>query len=205
MLFSSNYYDLIIYTYFLSFVIPAWVFIMVGCNIYCGRYSITKLSNESFWTEFCWTMVPYILVFVMCYLNMQFIGEGEDLFDVSHKAKVVKVVGHQWYWSYEDWLYGGVFYDSMMTDFVGEVDKPLRVGYGTPHKFVVTSVDVIHSFALPDFSIKLDAVPGRLTSQLLLPDRCGIFIGYCSELCGAGHAYMPIVMEIVKLDKEFKI
>nr|AKP94296.1 cytochrome c oxidase subunit II [Diplostomum pseudospathaceum] len=201
MMFSSNYYDLIIYTYFLSVIIPAWVFITVGCNIYCGRYSVTKLSSESFWTELCWTFIPYFLVFVMCYLNMQFIGEGEDLVDVSHKAKVVKVVGHQWYWSYEDSVHGGGFYDSMITDFVGDVDKPLRISYGNLHKFVVTSVDVIHSFALPDFSIKLDAVPGRLTSQTLLPDRCGVFVGYCSELCGAGHAYMPIVMEIVDLTK----
>ena len=90
----------------------------------------------------------------------------------------------------------------MMTDFVGGVDKPLRVAYGTPCKFLVTSVDVIHSFSLPDFAIKLDAIPGRLTSQLFLPDRCGIFVGYCRELCGAGHAYMPIVMEIVDLEKK---
>nr|AYH51400.1 cytochrome c oxidase subunit II [Hysteromorpha triloba] len=200
MLFSGNYYDLIIYTYFLSLVIPAWVFIMVGFQIFFGYRCVLKLNSESFWAEFGWTFIPYILVFFMCYLNMQFIGEGEDLFDASHKAQVIKVVGHQWYWSYDDWYFDGGFYDSIITDFVGDVDKPLRVGYGKPCKFVVTSVDVIHSFALPDFSIKLDAIPGRLTSQLLLPDRCGVFVGYCSELCGAGHAYMPIVVEIVDLD-----
>nr|AYH51379.1 cytochrome c oxidase subunit II [Cotylurus marcogliesei] len=199
MMFSSNYYDLVIYTYFLSLIIPGWIFTMVGLQLYFSRNSVMKLRNESFWAEFCWTFIPYFLVFVMCYLNMQFLGEGEDVLDVSSDAKVLKVVGHQWYWSYEDWFFGGDFYDSIITDFVGGVDKPLRVAYGYPCKFAVTSLDVIHSFALPDFSIKLDAVPGRITSQLLLPDRCGIFIGYCSELCGAGHAYMPIVMEIVRL------
>nr|AYH51422.1 cytochrome c oxidase subunit II [Tylodelphys immer] len=203
MLFSSNYYDLLIYIYYLSFVIPCWVVIMVCSQvIYSGYKMVVKLSNENYWVELCWTFIPYALVAILCYLNFQFIGEGEGLFDVSYKAQVVKVVGHQWYWSYEDWFFDGAFYDSIITDFVGSVDKPLRVAYGQPCKFVVTSLDVIHSFAIPDFSIKLDAIPGRLTSQLLLPDRCGVFVGYCSELCGAGHAYMPIVMEIVDLDKK---
>nr|AYH51370.1 cytochrome c oxidase subunit II [Cardiocephaloides medioconiger] len=200
MLFSSNYYDLIIYTYFLSLVIPVWIFVMVGFQLYWSGYkSVVKMRNESFWAEFCWTFIPYFLVFIMCYLNMQFLGEAEDLFDNSNEAKVIKVIGHQWYWTYEDWLYDGGFYDSMITDFVGSVDKPLRVAYGGPCKFAVTSVDVIHSFALPDFSIKLDAIPGRISSELILPDRCGVFVGYCSELCGAGHAYMPIVMEIIRV------
>lgn len=93
-------------------------------------------------------------------------------------------------------MYGG-YYDSVITDFVGSVDKPLRVIYGTLCKLMVTSADVIHSFVIPDYKIKMDAIPGRITRYLLIPDHCGVFVGYCRELCGAGHAYMPIVMEVV--------
>lgn len=97
-------------------------------------------------------------------------------------------------------MFSGNYYDSMITDFVGNVDKPLRIPAGGPYKLAVTSADVIHSFAIPDFSVKIDAIPGRVTAQVIMPDRCGIYIGYCSELCGAGHAYMPIVLEVLQLN-----
>jgi len=66
---------------------------------------------------------------------------------------------------------------------------------------LVTSADVIHSFRIPDYKIKIDAVPGRINQGYIYPDRIGVFVGYCTELCGAGHAYMPIVLEVVKNSK----
>lgn len=84
-----------------------------------------------------------------------------------------------------------------MLDFLGSVDKPLRLFYKVPACLLVTSADVIHSFALPSFKLKVDAVPGRINQVSFCPDRLGVFVGYCRELCGAGHAYMPIVVEVV--------
>lgn len=89
-------------------------------------------------------------------------------------------------------------YDSLMGDFLNSVDKPLRLFSSVPYRFIVTSSDVIHSFVLPAFNIKIDAVPGRINQVSFLSDRVGVFVGYCSELCGAGHAYMPIVVEVVR-------
>ena len=89
-------------------------------------------------------------------------------------------------------------YDSFMTDFVGGVDKPLRLGVKVPYHLLVSSRDVIHSFSLPEYKLKMDGVPGRVNQIFFCPERLGVFVGYCSELCGAGHAYMPIVVEVVK-------
>jgi cytochrome c oxidase subunit 2 len=87
-----------------------------------------------------------------------------------------------------------------MTDFVDSVDKPLRVNLYDFYHLVVTSSDVIHCFALPDLKIKVDAIPGRINQCIFYTDRLGYYIGYCRELCGAGHAYMPIVLESVMPD-----
>lgn len=85
-----------------------------------------------------------------------------------------------------------------MSKFVGGVDKPLCMELMRPYSILVTASDVIHSFALPDFNIKSDAIPGRIKEFYFVPPRLGIFTGYCRELCGAGHAHMPIVLEIIK-------
>ncbi|MBM6549338.1 hypothetical protein [Streptococcus dysgalactiae] len=84
-----------------------------------------------------------------------------------------------------------------MLDFLRGVDKPLRLLLYDFHRLIITSSDVIHSFSVPDFNIKVDAIPGRLNAITYCPDHYGVFVGYCTELCGAGHAYMPIVIEVV--------
>lgn len=89
-------------------------------------------------------------------------------------------------------------YDSVMLDFIDRVDKPLRLFFNIHYRFVVTSADVIHSFSVPRFGLKMDAVPGRINQMRFTPDRLGVFVGYCTELCGAGHGYMPVVVEVVR-------
>ncbi|VDM05593.1 unnamed protein product [Schistocephalus solidus] len=80
-----------------------------------------------------------------------------------------------------------------------QVDKPLPLRYGVVYRLLVTSEDVIHSFSVPSLQIKMDAIPGRINSVFFVPDRYGSFVGYCSELCGVGHGYMPIVIEVIKV------
>lgn len=136
-------------------------------------------------------MIPVGLVIILCYLNLQFL--------ITNKSYVpgecYHIVGRQWYWSYKEPK--GEFYDSFIGDFVSGVGKPLRFFYGVPRKLLVTSADVIHSFSLPDYNLKVDGIPGRVKVAMFYPDRVGCFVGYCTELCGAGHAYMPIVAEVV--------
>lgn len=81
------------------------------------------------------------------------------------------------------------------------VDKPMQLEQGNYYRLLVASEDVIHGFSVPDLGIKIDAIPGRLNSVVFFADRFGVFVGYCTELCGVGHGYMPVVIEIV----EFKV
>lgn len=85
-----------------------------------------------------------------------------------------------------------------MLGFIDSVDKPLRVYACNRYQLLITASDVIHSFAVPKFNMKVDAIPGRVNQTFLFPESVGIFVGYCRELCGAGHAYMPIVIEVVE-------
>nr|YP_009646085.1 cytochrome c oxidase subunit II [Plagiorchis maculosus]QBX99312.1 cytochrome c oxidase subunit 2 [Plagiorchis maculosus] len=192
LLFNMLYLDLILYMIMLCSFIPVWVFFVLGWQV-CSWNDSTVLRNESNLVELGWTIVPTAAVSILCFLNLLCLGD-EPYFGVSN---IVKAVGCQWYWSYEIVGVEGN-YDSVMTDFIDSVDKPLRLTQHSPHILLVTSSDVVHSFALPVFNIKLDCIPGRMNQTIFWPDRMGIFVGYCSELCGAGHAFMPIVVEVIK-------
>lgn len=114
-----------------------------------------------------------------------------------HGVTSVKVVGHQWYWEYEGER-AGESYDSLVRERLFSVDKPLRLILGKAYQLVVTSNDVLHRFSVPALGVKLDAIPGRACEVVLLTSSVGVFHGYCAELCGAGHRYMPIVVEVVE-------
>lgn len=113
------------------------------------------------------------------------------------QGTAVKIVGRQWFWSYE-LCEDGKMYDSYMSDFIDGVDKPLRLEVGGVYRLLVTSADVIHSFSIPSLYLKVDAIPGRLKELYFIASRVGLFTGYCTELCGAGHAHMPVVLEVVR-------
>lgn len=126
-----------------------------------------------------------------------------------------KVIGHQWFWSYEfnnwlflnkEWQKVSYNFDSCMiiendltlgTKRLLEVDKPLFTPVNVPLRFLITSIDVLHSWAVPELGIKIDAVPGRLSHYLALIRRPGVFYGQCSEICGVAHGFMPIVIKAV--------
>lgn len=134
--------------------------------------------------------------------------------EVIDPAVTVKVVGHQWYWSYEYSDYAtqdgtSINFDSYMIpegeletgDFrLLEVDNRLVVPVDTHVRVIVTAADVLHSWAVPSLGVKMDAVPGRLNQTSFLAYREGVFYGQCSEICGANHAFMPIVVEAVPVE-----
>jgi heme/copper-type cytochrome/quinol oxidase subunit 2 len=127
----------------------------------------------------------------------------------------LKAVGHQWYWSYEfsDYatLEGGesLNYDSYMIpedDLTGgnlrllEVDNRVVLPVQTHIRVLITSADVLHSWAVPSFGVKVDACPGRLNQTSVFIKREGTYFGQCSEICGVNHGFMPIVVEAVSLN-----
>nr|ARS33873.1 cytochrome c oxidase subunit II [Heterakis gallinarum] len=121
----------------------------------------------------------------------------------------VKVVGHQWYWSYEYSDIPGLEFDSYMKSLdqlelgeprLLEVDNRCVLPCDTNIRFCITSGDVIHSWAVPSMSIKLDAMSGILTTLTYNFPVLGVFYGQCSEICGVNHSFMPIVLEVTLLD-----
>ena len=117
----------------------------------------------------------------------------------------VKAIGHQWYWRYELGDFDLEF-DSYMAEGEGvlrllEVDKRLVLPTETRIRVLVSSSDVIHSWAIPALGVKTDGIPGRLNQVSLWIDRPGVYRGMCSELCGVNHAFMPIVVEAVPFEE----
>lgn len=137
---------------------------------------------------------------MLCFINVLC---GAD-FDYTYTHRTpIKIVGHQWYWEVSQEVFKGVRwgmeqFDSLMTDFISSVDKPIILERGKTYQLLVTSADVIHSFSSVGMGVKIDACPGRVNSVSIRSKEVGCFVGYCTELCGAGHAYMPIVFECVK-------
>uniref|UniRef100_A0AAU7N3N6 Cytochrome c oxidase subunit 2 n=1 Tax=Dollfustrema vaneyi TaxID=438518 RepID=A0AAU7N3N6_9TREM len=189
---GPSYYHLVWYVLCLSVFIIVLVVVMLFFQVLSHR-GVSPVEGDSKFVEFLWTFIPSLFVGVLCYMNIRHL----DRVVVSEFYKGVKVVGRQWYWSYASVDTGGVLYDSVITDFVDGVDKPLRMEYGKNHTLYITSADVIHSFSIPFLGIKGDAVPGRVNQIFFNPDVMGSHVGYCSELCGVGHAYMPIVLEVI--------
>ena len=126
--------------------------------------------------------------------------------DSSSCRVTVKVVGHQWYWEYE--YYDSVLGDVSFNSYIGvevegayrllDVDNRLCLPYKIGAVLIVTSADVLHSWAVPSLGVKADAVPGRLNYLNILPSQLGVFYGQCSELCGTNHSFMPIVVEVTR-------
>nr|YP_009442308.1 cytochrome c oxidase subunit II [Paratetraonchoides inermis]ATN95418.1 cytochrome c oxidase subunit 2 [Paratetraonchoides inermis] len=184
------YYDMVFYISFLCLFIGFLIFFfLVGISYFISGN--LKISSENHFIEFLWTFIPSLWILIFCIFNLNFLIADKELLNLS----TIKIVGRQWYWSYE---YNNLNYDSIMGFLVNTVDQPLYLKYGFNYRLLVSSFDVIHSFSIPDLGLKIDAVPGRINQVLIVPFRLGIFIGYCSELCGAGHSYMPLVIEVIK-------
>jgi cytochrome c oxidase subunit 2 len=154
--------------------------------------------------EVIWTLVPVLILVVIAVPSIKLLARQ---YSPPAADLTVKVTGNQWYWTYS-YPDNGDFelVSNMLPDDEAKrrgeprllaVDERMVVPAGATVKLIVTSADVIHSFAMPAFWSKIDAVPGRLNETWFKVDRPGVYYGQCSELCGARHAYMPIVVEVV--------
>jgi len=161
--------------------------------------------------EVVWTIVPGLVLMVIAIPSFALLYAADELVD---PAMTIKVVGHQWYWSYEYSDYETDDGDSLNFDSyivqeddltVGslrllEVDNRVVVPTNTHVRVIVTAADVLHCWAVPSFGFKIDACPGRLNQSSIFVQREGVYYGQCSEICGVNHGFMPIVVEAVSLD-----
>ncbi|MHC2105301.1 MULTISPECIES: cytochrome c oxidase subunit II [unclassified Methylobacterium] len=151
--------------------------------------------------EIAWTIVPVLILVAVAIPSFRLLRT--QLADPKADM-IVKVIGHAWYWSYEypqTEAGGGFTFDANIDEDkqprLLQTDNEMVVPLGKIVKIQVTAADVLHSWAMPAFGFKIDAVPGRLNQMWFRADKEGTFHGQCSELCGQRHAYMPIVVRVV--------
>lgn len=171
-----------------------------------------KYHNHGTLIELIWTILPAFVLIAIAFPRFKLLYLMDEVISPS---MTIKVLGNQWFWRYEyrDFINEdgeSIEFDSYMipeTDLekgqfrLLEVDNRVVVPVDTHIRFIVTGQDVIHDFAVPSLGLKIDAVPGRLNQTSVLIQREGVYYGQCSEICGVYHAFMPIVVEAVDLEK----
>jgi len=194
-------------------VITFITLLVLGLIIWiCIRYNKKANPVPAKWShntaiEVIWTVVPVVILVGISLFSFRLLFAYHDM---PTPDLTVKATGNQWNWSYEYPDQGVAEYVSSMVpeDEIAArgmphslyrlaADEPIVVPVGKTVRVLVTASDVIHSFALPAFGLKTDAIPGRVNETWFRADRTGIFYGQCSELCGVDHAFMPIQINVV--------
>lgn len=245
---------------FVMFIAGFVAYLFIMCLYYFWYQVVIRQLNITFGQtraitkdtviEFIWTVIPSLIIFVIALPSLSLLYAMDEVLDPH---LMVKILGHQWYWSYEysvvsyysnhmalkfffnygynlplhytpfelnnnSFYYPNIIlfnknwvYDSYMVEDVLsassrnkfrllEVDKPLYLPIKQRGMLLITSTDVIHSFAVPSLGIKIDACPGRVNQICFYIDKAGVYYGQCSELCGVNHAFMPICILGVHID-----
>nr|YP_009686633.1 cytochrome c oxidase subunit II [Gammarus lacustris]QDS78452.1 cytochrome c oxidase subunit 2 [Gammarus lacustris]QWC54428.1 cytochrome c oxidase subunit II [Gammarus lacustris] len=180
--------------------------VMVGLNlIFISFYKLTdRFLLQEQTIEIIWTACPVFILLLIALPSLQTLYLLDDPFSPNI---TVKAVGHQWYWSYEYSDFPGIEFDAYMSptsDLTSqtrllETDNSLALPIHSQIRLITTGADVIHSWAVPAFGLKADAVPGRLNQLMFSIKRPGIFYGQCSEICGSNHSFMPIKIEALPM------
>nr|UBD07209.1 cytochrome c oxidase subunit II [Otophryne sp. AF3571] len=169
----------------------------------------TKLSNtntiDAQEIELVWTIMPAVILIVMALPSLRILYLMDEINDPD---LTLKVVGHQWYWSYEYSDFSDISFDSYMIPAndlspgqfrLLEVDNRVILPTGAATRAIITADDVLHSWAVPSLGVKIDAIPGRLNQTSFMISHSGLYYGQCSEICGANHSFMPIVLEALPM------
>ena len=204
-------HDNIMYYLVLILFAVSWILFSIVRNFVETKAAIAhKYLNHGTLIELIWTITPAVILILIAFPSFKLLYLMDEVNDPS---MTVTVEGHQWYWSYQypDFIDSNeelIEFDSYIVPESDleegglrrlEVDNRVIVPEETHIRFVITSGDVIHSFAAPSLGIKCDAYPGRLNQVSTFINREGVFYGQCSEICGILHSSMPIVIQSVSL------
>nr|YP_009050441.1 cytochrome c oxidase subunit II [Paraglypturus tonganus (nomen nudum)]AIG22701.1 cytochrome c oxidase subunit II [Paraglypturus tonganus (nomen nudum)] len=185
-------------------LIVTFVGYMMG-SLFFNKY-INRFLLENQNIEIVWTILPALILIFIALPSLRLLYLLDE---VNNPSVTLKVVGHQWYWSYEYSDFIQVEFDSYMvpTNEMTEsgfrlldVDNRTVLPMDTQVRVLISAADVIHSWTVPALGVKVDAIPGRLNQVGFMINRPGLFYGQCSEICGANHSFMPIVVESVSVD-----
>jgi len=187
---------LIIITVITLFVLGLLITVMVKFNARANP--VPSRTTHNTLIEVAWTLIPVLILVTVAIPSFRLLFLE---LDIPKADLTIKATGKQWYWSYAYPDNGKFEFDSLMAAdkqprLLG-VDNEMVVPVNKVIRVQTTGADVIHSFAVPAFGIRIDAIPGRLNETWFTATKTGIFYGQCTELCGRDHAFMPIVIKVV--------
>nr|QWB85809.1 cytochrome c oxidase subunit II [Distenia gracilis] len=171
-------------------------------SLFFNKFSY-RLLLEGQLIEIIWTILPAVTLIFIALPSLRLIY---ILDEVNNPVLTIKTIGHQWYWSYEYSDFKQVEFDSYMIPSkemspfnfrLLDVDNRVTIPFESQIRMLITAADVIHSWTIPALGVKIDATPGRLNQISFSINRSGLFFGQCSEICGANHSFMPIVIESI--------
>nr|QJQ37605.1 cytochrome c oxidase subunit II [Graphium parus] len=174
-------------------------------SLFFNKY-VNRFLLEGQMIELIWTITPAITLIFIALPSLRLLYLLDEL---NNPLITLKSIGHQWYWSYEYSDFNNVEFDSYMLQYdknssmnfrLLDVDNRVVLPMNNQIRVLVTATDVIHSWTIPSLGVKIDANPGRLNQTSLFINRPGIFFGQCSEICGANHSFMPIVIESISIN-----
>nr|YP_010987665.1 cytochrome c oxidase subunit II [Platystethus dilutipennis]WON66097.1 cytochrome c oxidase subunit II [Platystethus dilutipennis] len=188
-----------------ALMILIMITILVGymmISIFFNKFNYRYLL-EGQMIEIIWTIMPAIILIFIALPSLRLLYLLDE---INNPSITIKTIGHQWYWSYEYTDFSNIEFDAYMIPLnemklynfrLLDVDNRMSIPYNSQIRLLVTSSDVIHSWTIPSLNIKIDATPGRLNQVSMFTNRTGIYFGQCSEICGANHSFMPIVLESI--------
>ena len=216
---SREVYGLHMAIFWVCVVIGILVFAVMFYSIYAHRKSkgaVAATFHESTTVEIIWTAVPFIILVVMAYPAAKVLMAMEDM---SDSELTVKVTGYQWMWHYDYIDHDIDFFSRLhpehnaarqlgsdadvyqLEHYLKDVDNALILPVGRKVRFLHTAHDVIHSWWVPDLSVKKDAIPGFINENWALIEKPGTYRGKCAELCGRDHGFMPIVVKALPAEE----
>nr|APX40917.1 cytochrome c oxidase subunit 2 [Phyllotreta cruciferae] len=178
-------------------ILISYLIFTILINKFSHRYLL-----EGQTIEIIWTILPSIILIFIAIPSLRLIY---ILDEINNPLISIKTTGHQWYWSYEYSDFKKIEFDSYMLPNnennyqfrLLDVDNRVIIPFQSNIRMLVTAADVIHSWTIPSLGVKIDALPGRLNQINFFCNQPGLFFGQCSEICGANHSFMPIVLESI--------
>jgi len=211
---ARSVYDLHTVITLICFVIFLGVFGVMFYSVYAHRKSKGHKAaqfHENVRVEIAWTLIPFVILVLMMFPATKTVLEMKD---TTAPDLTIKVTGFQWKWNYDYLQDGFSFYSTLTTPlaqidgrepkgehYLLEVDNPMVVPIGKKVRVLITADDVIHSWWVPAFGVKQDAIPGFVRDSWFIAEREGTFRGQCAELCGKEHGFMPVVVEVMSEPK----
>ncbi|GGE53322.1 cytochrome c oxidase subunit 2 [Halopseudomonas oceani] len=211
---SQSVFDLHMTIFWICVVIGIVVFGVMFWSMLMHRKSEDSKPatfHEHVGVEILWTVIPLVILIVMAIPATKTLI---DIYDADEADVDILVTGYQWRWQYQYVNEGVSFFSTLTTprdeitnvsakspDYLLEVDNPLVIPVGKKVRFLVTASDVIHSWWVPDFAVKKDAIPGFINEAWTRVEEPGIYRGQCTELCGKDHGFMPVVVQVLPQDE----